>query len=120
MIPGTMTNMIHDDLKTMFIIRTWYSGRYIDSLTDDEQDGIDHMLDGYDKLSDIMGDENSIMMRYEFLLDADTLLNCYGDLLEMSLDAWKEKHKSLTLVKLNNERSYIEIIAEQMESISKK
>lgn len=120
-VPGKMTNLIQDDFHTMFIIRTWYSPRYLESLTDEEQDGVDHMLDGFDKLSDFMGDDESIMARYNFMIDDDDLLNANNELMTgMNFEEWQNSHKNLSLVKMRNEMSHVEIIAGQMDLISKK
>ncbi len=69
-----LTVQLNNDLHMLFIDRDWYTGEFVEKLSDDDQEAVDYMLDGYDKLTgDIIYDDLYVMMGYNFLLTVKQL-----------------------------------------------
>ncbi len=119
-VSGKLTNQLVGDMNQVFKVRSWYTADYMEELSDDEQDGVDFMLDGFDKLGDVTGDDKNIMMEFDFLIPSDALLNIYNELIDpaTNFEKFMSRNCDISVKNISAECSYVEIIAEQMKTIS--
>lgn len=96
------TPQLNSDLNMLFIDRDWYTGEFVERLSEDDQEAVDYMLDGYDKLSgEISYNDFHVMMDYKFLLSVEELQAAikYPEQFENSWDELQTEIDHLNCIK---------------------
>lgn len=120
-VDGQYTKQFAGDVETFFKVRTWYTPEYVNAMTDAEQDAVEAMLDGFDKIGSILHTDDTILLNYEFLVSNSDLRAALGYLLneENTMQDFKNKYSYLTMAAITKEVGHVEVIYTQLNEIAK-